>query len=278
MLQLLLTLVLAVPAAPDLRAEVGAAFAEAVDRADSRVETEERLRGLRAAAAEAASRLEGQRVALLIEEAVLDARWRALVDPYAAAEELAERLAALASDLRFEPLMEADLPPGFPEPTPVHELRLVEYPGYRLAFAELEGAGDGSAFFELFRHIQSNGIAMTAPVEVTFEAERLEPVRMAFLYEGPDQGAVGSAGEVEVVDVPPQSVLSLGCRGRDSLARVERMWALLEDWLEDHPEWEADGPPRTMGYNSPMVPSARRCFEVQVPVRRVEPADELREA
>ncbi|MEO0649783.1 MAG: heme-binding protein [Planctomycetota bacterium] len=273
MLHLALTLVLAQPAAPTTaRAAIGAELAAAVDRADALSDAEQALRDLRAAAAEAVRGLGDQRVAELIEGEVLDARWQAVVDPRAAIDELVADLEALASDLEFEPLMEAEMPPGFPEPTPLHEVRLTEYPGYRLAYADMEGPRDGSAFFKLFRHIQSNQISMTAPVEVTFDGGRMEQTRMAFLYEGPTQGTTGNAGEVEVVDIAPMTVVSIGCRGRDSMGRIEDMAALLEGWVASQPEWEPAGELRTMGFNSPMVPNSRRFFEVQLPVRKVEQA------
>lgn len=225
---------------------------------------------LRSAAGAAIDSLGTQRIATLIERDVLEARWQAAVDVTAAAAQLREDLTRFASDLRFEPLMEAPQPPGFPEPTPIHEIRLTSYPSYRLAYADMAGSSDGSAFFKLFRHIQSNDIKMTAPVEVTFDAERMQQTRMAFLYEGPTQGQVGDAGQVEVVDIPAMEVLSIGARGNDSRQRIDTYHALLLEWIAGNPDYEVAGDMRTMGFNSPMVRGDRRFFEVQIPVRRVE--------
>ena len=63
------------------------------------------------------------------------------------------------------------------------------------------------------------------------------------------------------------TVLSLGIRGDASTAEVERARALLEKHLAEG-GWKRAGEFRMMGYNSPMVPSARRFWEIQVPVTR----------
>ena len=95
---------------------------------------------------------------------------------------------------------------------------------------------------------------------------------MAFLYESTAQGTAGRQGDVRVQDVPEMLVLSLGCRGRMDRQRVQKGLERLEAWLAEHPEYEAAGPVRSMGYNSPMVPAFRRYFEVQIPLRRVNTA------
>jgi hypothetical protein len=199
---------------------------------------------------------------------------RAASDTKNALRELSSQLSVLAEDLMFEPLIEAQLPLGFPAPTPVHSIARKTYPAYRMANTPSKGSQGGGAFWTLFRHIQSNKVEMTAPVEMTYGArgEALVEERMAFLYGDPELGEVGSQGAVEVVDIAPMEVLSLGCRGRSSRRRVEAGLALLENWLSQHPELEAAGPVRSMGYNSPMVPVSRSYFEVQLPIRR-KPAE-----
>lgn len=68
-----------------------------------------------------------------------------------------------------------------------------------------------------------------------------------------DLGALGRDGKVEVVDVEPMTVLTVGSRGFDRPTRFAELKARLEAWLAQSPEWEAAGPLRVMGYNSPMV-------------------------
>ena len=93
---------------------------------------------------------------------------------------------------------------------------------------------------------------------------------MSFLYRTADLGPTGDAGKVVVVDTDAMTVLSIGLTGAYGLPRVEEGMAKLEAWLDEHPDWVADGSPRAFYYNGPYVPSARKWSEIQVPVR---PAD-----
>ena len=54
-----------------------------------------------------------------------------------------------------------------------------------------------------------------------------------------------------------------GGYGPATFTRGERQ---VRDWLRDHPEWQAAGPPRAMAYNSPFVPGMLKYAEVQIPV------------
>jgi hypothetical protein len=212
-----------------------------------------------AAAGRAVDTLLDGTAARLVETTATQARWRALSDRGAATAWLAKRLDGLASDLAFQPYLEAELPEGFPQPTLPHDVELKRYPRYRMATAPMGGGRQDGAFWKLFQHIQSNEIPMTAPVETTYEVdgERMRATTMAFLYEGPEQGRAGEAGAVDVVDVGEQWVVSMGLRG----------YAALLEYVAAHGGLEVVGEMRTMGYNSPMVMGARRTFEVQVPVR-----------
>ncbi|MHC4956514.1 MAG: fasciclin domain-containing protein, partial [Planctomycetota bacterium] len=88
----------------------------------------------------------------------------------------ATRTAKAAST--FKPIIEADLPEGFPAPGPVGEVSLKLYPKYRAA-----RANGRASFWTLFTHIKKNKIAMTAPVEmaVSDEGGDLKQTNMAFL-------------------------------------------------------------------------------------------------
>jgi len=132
--------------------------------------------------------------------------------------------------------------------------------------------GSLGAFMPLFRHIEQNQIAMTTPVQMDWQphadgSER--PARMAFLYGSPTTDPKQVAAGVEVNDIAPITVLSIGAIGDDRTDRVERLRARLEAFVAaSHGAWRIAGPLRTMGYNSPMVPRDRRYFEVQLPVQR----------
>jgi hypothetical protein len=123
----------------------------------------------------------------------------------------------------------------------------------------------------LFRHIKTEGIAMTAPVQMDYEASASQdPAQrsMAFLYGSPDLGQPVAAGAVRVEDVPAAMVLSTGVRGNRTPAKVRIARDQLLDWLSANAERYAPrGELRVMGYNSPFVPAARRYYEVQIPVK-----------
>lgn len=179
-------------------------------------------------------------------------------------------VADVVEALTFKPRMEAELPVGFPGPLAVGEIELREYPAYRMARTAMRGGGSMGAFWPLFRHIESNGIAMTTPVQMDWnnDPESPRPVNMAFLYGAPSitPGKVDKG--VEVVEVPAATALSIGAIGDDRRDRVEAMGARLQAFLAAPDcRYEAAGPLRTMGYNSPMVPRDQRYFEVQLPIR-----------
>ncbi|MFO1032277.1 MAG: heme-binding protein [Planctomycetota bacterium] len=195
-------------------------------------------------------------------------------EPERARAALRRDLGGLVEVLAFRPRMEAARPQGFPEFGVVDELELRDYPAYTMVRTTAKG-GSTRAFWPLFQHIQKNDIAMTTPVQMDWQPGQdgdRRPATMAFLYGDPATRPAHVADGVEVVEVPAALVLSLGAIGNDRPAVVEAMLARLQGWLAANPAFEAAGPMRTMGYNSPMVPNDERYFEVQLPVRRRERA------
>lgn len=177
---------------------------------------------------------------------------------------------------------EANLPTGFPTAGPVNEVVLKTYPGHRLARVKSDTGSDGM-FWKLFNHIKRNDIKMTAPVEMSWSDEATEttgepagkPTAMAFLYGAPTLGSAGSDPEddsVVVEDIPGLKVVSVGLRGSYNEKTFRRGYQLLNEWLEEHQEWQVVGGPRTLGYNSPMVPGFMKFSEVQIPVMASEHA------
>ena len=180
--------------------------------------------------------------------------------------------------LRFEPKEEAPLPEGFPELTPVGEIRLQQYPQYRLAKTEMTLL-EGRAFWTLFNHIKEREIAMTSPVEMTYAADEkgTKKTSMSFLYRSTEQGKLGTADKVEVVDVPAQAAISIGIRGSANRERVADAKRRLEAWLQIHSdEYEPSGPLRVMNHNSPFVAESKQYSEVQIPVRSKNVATEAK--
>jgi uncharacterized surface protein with fasciclin (FAS1) repeats len=167
-------------------------------------------------------------------------------------------------DMAFEPKMEASLPAGFPKPGPVGRVIAKSYPQYRAARAE--DRGQGGSFWALFQHIKKNNVEMTAPVEMTMDDEmRMED--MAFLYGSPEQGAAGTQGRVEVLDLDRVEVLSIGMRGRRADDGLKKAKALVEKRLKEL-GLRASGPWRVFGYNSPMVAAKKQYWELQLPVTK----------
>lgn len=174
---------------------------------------------------------------------------------------------------------EAAVPEGWPEVTPVGKIMVKSYPLYReavVADADLQSRGMDSMFRTLFGHIKSNDIAMTAPVDMTFEpsddADAASYMStMAFLYRRPSQGSAGPEGAVEVRDLSPQTFVSVGVRGDYSTKRFDRHLPMLTSWLESNGSaWRRSGSPRYLGYNGPFTLPFMRYGEVQIPIESVK--------
>ena len=182
-----------------------------------------------------------------------------------------QELDGLAADPDFKPLVEAKMPAGFPGHTPVGTVEIKKYPAYRKA-----QTSGGDAFWKLFTHIKNNDIAMTAPVEMTFQSDG-PPVgqeqAMAFLYSSVELGQAGTQGPVDVLDVPATTVVSIGVRGQRNEKVVARATERLRNWLTEHAAYRQSGPVRIMGYNSPFVPAEKQFFEVQIPLATTNDAD-----
>jgi hypothetical protein len=77
----------------------------------------------------------------------------------------------------------------------------------------------------------------------------------------------GSHGPVRVIDVPPQTVISIGVRGERTRQKIVSARRRLMEWIDlNSARYRPAGTMRVMGYNSPFVPAAREFFEVQIPV------------
>lgn len=209
-------------------------------------------------------------LAVQLAEPLQAGRWRAVTDAQAAAQWLEKEFDRFADDLQFQPTMEAELPLGFPAPTAVRDIEVKQYPSYRSVGAEMGAMGSNGAFWKLFKHIQSNDIAMTTPVEMSYEVrgEQMRETKMAFLYGDPAIGQVGPAGVVQVSDAEANWVVSLGCRGYESDTKLANARTQLLEWIAARPEYSVSGEMRVMSYNSPMVFGNKRFYEVQIPVQR----------
>jgi uncharacterized surface protein with fasciclin (FAS1) repeats len=193
----------------------------------------------------------------------------------------AEATRPSTSEVRPKPADgDAPLAEGFPGATNPGAVEVKKYPAYRSAVARSSKAGVSSGdvlFFSLFDHIRRNRIEMTAPVINTYKTPRMietpgatGDVTMEFVYRSPGDGKTGPDGStVEVVDHPARHFVCLGFQGGNlSDDQMREALATLRDWLDGHKgEWVGDGPPRRLGYHSPMTPPEQRLWEVQIPVK-----------
>ena len=164
-------------------------------------------------------------------------------------------------------IREAKQPQGFPVPAPVGQILVKDYPIYRLATVSNEGRQQNSMFRTLFKHIKKNDIAMTAPVEMTFD--EAGPKTMVFLYASTDIGALGEDDDVKIVDLAAAKVVAIGVRGNYTRARFEKNREKLNEWLvENSDQWVEAGNPRYHAFNSPFVPGFMKYGEVQIPIRK----------
>ncbi len=168
--------------------------------------------------------------------------------------------------------MPAGLPIGFPPPTEHGIIELKFYPEYRAVTYPHTGQpqyATQAAFDPLYRHISSNQIAMTTPVEARY-FEESTIVEVSFLYPNSNINPQTINPNVKVTDYPSMKVISAGIQGAYSWENYQIHLQKLQNWLTEHPEYEIAGPARRLLYNSPMTPESIKSSEVQIPVRLVE--------
>jgi hypothetical protein len=182
----------------------------------------------------------------------------------------------------WAPPREARLPEGFPAPTEPGRVLVKWYPSVRGASVRVDGdfrLASYRAFWPLFRHIESAGVAMTAPVVSGYgdrvRSEDRGTMEMAFLYPSASAGRPGSDTPtgVRVFDADPVCVVSVGVEGSYDLASMRAAVASLDRWLEENAgTWRAAGAPRRLAYQQPL-PFKRVYSEVQVPIepRPIDP-------
>ncbi len=169
----------------------------------------------------------------------------------------------------------APLPEGFPAPGPIGEVIIKTYPACRIAMTKRSAgtSGSGALFMPLFRHIESNHIAMSSPVVMTYNKDTSgneAMASMAFIYGKPTIGQDGVEGKVTVENQPPMLVASIGVRGQYTARRFERAEKKVVQWLTAHAsQYKADGNARYLAYNSPFVLPWLKYGEVQIPVKEV---------
>jgi len=91
---------------------------------------------------------------------------------------------------------------------------------------------------------------------------------VSFLYRSLDIVPQEIAQDVQVEDIPPMTVVSLGMRGGYSYDNYINGIAQLQAWLAEHPEYVVAGPPRRFFYDGPFVPDFLKRNDIQIPVEQ----------
>ncbi|MGF1482673.1 MAG: heme-binding protein [Cyanophyceae cyanobacterium] len=176
----------------------------------------------------------------------------------------------------------APLPEGFPPPTPEGQIAVKDYPAYRAATYRYSGflsQAANASFGPLYQHISTNDISMTAPVETRYPTSTLEAssaesaeergeVEVSFLYRNTTIAPQEVDQNIEVEDIAPMTVVSLGLRGEYSYESYQNNLKRLQTWLQQHPEYVVVGPPRRFFYDGPYIPDPLKRSEIQIPVQR----------
>jgi len=172
----------------------------------------------------------------------------------------------------------APLPEGFPPPTTDGEIEVKQYPAYRAATVQVSGElanAPSQGFSPLYRHISSNDISMTSPVETRYPTATLQAdassegqADVSFLYRSLDIVPEAVAQNVRVEEMPPMTVVSLGVRGGYDYGAYTKGIQRLQAWLTEHPEYVVAGPPRRFFYDGPYVPDFLKRSDIQIPVER----------
>jgi effector-binding domain-containing protein len=171
--------------------------------------------------------------------------------------------------------MATSLPQNFPEPTSMGEIEIKSYPHYRAVTYTHQGdlsQATRQAFNPLFQHISQNNIAMTTPVEARYydgaESSQNAYSEVSFLYARPEIVPNSIQADVNITDTEAMTVVSIGIQGAYTWESYQQNLQKLQNWLQQHPEYQVIGSPRRLFYHSPMTPESLKYSEVQIPVKK----------
>lgn len=149
--------------------------------------------------------------------------------------------------------------------TDVGEIEVRTLPPARWLATEMDGRyfdQSSGLFTRLFDYIKVNDVAMTVPVEGSFDEAQMR------FYLGSDApSGLTDTDTVAVVDVPARQVVSAGGRGSYSETNLTELKDKLNVWLDQQLDWEPTGPAYAVYWNGPFTPWFLKRFEVHVPVQ-----------
>ena len=62
------------------------------------------------------------------------------------------------------------------------------------------------------------------------------------------------AQDVQIQDIPPMPLVSIGTRGRYNLETYQASIERIQQWLVEHPEYEVVGQPQRFFYDGLLLP------------------------
>ncbi len=106
---------------------------------------------------------------------------------------------------------------------------------------------------------------MTAPVETRYPVSTLEAgeikapnergeAKVSFLYRSTDVYPEQIAQDIQVDEITPMTVVSLGLKGSYDYKSYQQSPIVIRDWLAQHSEYTVVGSPRRFFYDDPYIP------------------------
>jgi glutathione peroxidase len=149
--------------------------------------------------------------------------------------------------------------------TPVGTIEIKTLPARTALIAKASGDAfedQGAAFQKLFAYIQDEQIAMSVPVSASVSTNEM------VFYVGTNSATrvLPTTNEVTVQKFSALTVASTGLSGSYSRKNYEDGLTKLNTWLASQKEWQTNGEPYMVYWNSPFVPWFMRKSEIHIPV------------
>ena len=151
------------------------------------------------------------------------------------------------------------------EKTPVGSVIVKSIPSSKMLLTVGEGNyfdNRNDLFRRLFNYINTNKVAMTVPVEV-----EIENASMKFYVGSKDKlKALQDEGSVQVIDLPPREVVSIGIRGAYTRKHFEEAKSKLETWLKENRQYQQTAEAYAVYWDAPFMPWFLKRAEVHIPI------------
>jgi len=122
----------------------------------------------------------------------------------------------------------------------------------------------GTAFMKLFGYIKEQEVSMSVPVSASVSTNEM----VFFVGSNSTKRALASTNEVSVQTLPSLTVVSIGLRGSYTRKNYEEGLLKLNTWLAGQEEWQTNGVPYVVYWNSPFTLWFLRKAEIHIPIVR----------